>query len=402
MIKVSEYLDKVKALPWLLPSETVAIDQGYGRVLAEALTANIAVPPFTNSAMDGFAVKGEDLRKPTARFKVVGDVPAGTIDPPTVGSGQAVRIMTGSPMAPGTDTVVPVELSDQPAGSAPLPTEVELEYLETGKNVRYKGEDVEVGDTVLPEGLVWSARAGAAAASLGHTEVQLRRKPKVAVISTGSELVEPGEPLLPGQIPDSNSILLSGLVEELGGEVVLVRSVPDDRDQFLAALVQGKENGADLVVTSGAVSEGAFEVVRETLEGEAQFLRVAMQPGKPQGFGTLNIEGKKVAFLGVPGNPVSVFVSAHVYLRPLLDGFQGKNTRELTVSAPALTSWRTPKGRAQYVPVVLTDEGVRPSHRLGSGSHLVASLPLANAIAVVPADVDEVQPGDVLEVMPLQ
>ncbi len=400
MIEVTEYLEKVKALSWLLPSDSVPIGEGYGRVLAQAVTAELPVPPFTNSAMDGYAVRGEDLRDTSARFAVVGDVPAGTVQLPTVGPQQAARIMTGSPLPPGADTVVPVELSDQEPGPVPLPNHVELQYLPTGKNVRHKGEDVQVGETVLPAGLTWSPRAGAAAASLGHKVVELRRKPKVAIISTGSELVPPGESLQHGQIPDSNSILLAGLVEQMGGEPVLVTSVPDDTEQFLAALEAGKE--ADILVTSGAVSEGAFEVVRETLEGQADFVRVAMQPGKPQACGTLNVNGSKLAFLGVPGNPVSVFVSAHVYLRPLLDGFQGKESSQLTVSAPALTGWKTPDGRAQYVPTILTEEGVRPSHRLGSGSHLVASLPLANAIAIVPAQVHQVHPGDVLQVLPLQ
>lgn len=300
-------------------------------------------------------------------------------------------------MPPGADAVVPVEDTDQPLGDAPLPETVLVGVATAGTHVRRRGEDVAVGDVVLRRGQRWTPAAAGSAASAGHATVRLRRRPKVAVLATGSELVPAGEPLGFGQIPDSNSFLISGLVESFGGEVLLARAVSDDVDDFRAALAEAAD--ADVIVTSGGVSVGAFEVVRQVVEGEVEFVKVAMQPGKPQGCGRLRRpDGTAQALLALPGNPVSVFVSAWVYLRPLLAAFQGVDAPWRSMRLPAAEGWKTPPGRRQYIPVVLTDDGVRRSHRLGSGSHLVASLHLAEALAVVPEDVEAVVLGDLLDV----
>ena len=388
MLSVEEYLERVLALATVLPAEATPIAEGRGRVLTEGLSARFAVPPFDNSAMDGFAVRASDAAA-GAVVGVVGDIPAGATSTPTVGPGEAARIMTGAPMPPGADAVVPVEATDQPMGAAPLPAHVVITEAATpGRHVRRAGEDVRAGDVVLPAGTVWGPEAASAAASIGYGEVLLRRRPRVAVLSTGSELAAAGEPLGFGQIPDSNSILLAGLVERFGGTVVLRRSVPDDGAEFSRVLTEATA-AADVVVTSGGVSVGAFEVVRQVVEGRIEFVKVAMQPGKPQACGVVRApDGREVAFLGLPGNPVSVFVSAWAFLRPLLAAFQGLPTVWPSVELPVAEGWRSPPGRRQYTPVRIVDGAVSPTHRLGSGSHLVASLHLADGLAVVPEDAD--------------
>ncbi|MHA6525768.1 molybdopterin molybdotransferase MoeA [Tessaracoccus sp. G1721] len=400
MLSVEEYLARVLALASLLPSASTPVGEGRGRVLTEDLSARVAVPPFGNSAMDGFAVRASDATA-GALLRVVGDIPAGATSTPTVGPGEAARIMTGAPMPPGADAVVPVEATDQPMGAAPLPAAVLVTEAATpGRHVRRAGEDVRAGDVVLPAGTVWGPEAASAAASIGYGEVPLRRRPRVAVLSTGSELMPAGQPLGFGQIPDSNSILLAGLVERFGGTVVLRRCVPDDGAEFSRVLSEATA-AADVVVTSGGVSVGAFEVVRQVVEGDIEFVKVAMQPGKPQACGALRApDGREVAFLGLPGNPVSVFVSSYAFLRPLIAAFQGLPTTWPAVDLPVAEGWRSPPGRRQYTPVRIVDGAVRPTHRLGSGSHLVASLHLADGLAVVHEDVEGAAPGDVVAVHP--
>lgn len=412
MLSVEEYLARIVGLATVLPVEDVPIGEGVGQVLAEDLRARFAVPPFDNSAMDGFAVRAADLA-PGVRLRVVGDIPAGASSAPEVGEGECARIMTGAPLPPGADAIVPVELTDQPMGDAPLPAEVEVrEVVSEGQHVRRRGGDVAEGDMVLRAGTVWGPEATGAASSIGYATVPLRRRPRVAVLSTGDELVEPGEDLGFGQVPDSNSYLLAGLVTRFGGEVVLRRAVGDDQAEFRAALDEAL--AADVVVTTGGVSVGAFEVVRQVTEGdEISFERVNMQPGKPQASGLLRApDGRGVAFLGFPGNPVSAWVSAWLFLRPLLLAFtvpervaseeRGRRPVEGrlhpdTFVLPVRETWRKTTERRQYIPVKVVDGGVAPSHALGSGSHLIGSLHLADGIAIVPADADG--PGDTVEVL---
>ncbi len=365
----------------------------HGALLAQDVEARVHVPPFDNSAMDGFAVRSRDLT-PGCRLDVVGDIPAGAMSAPPVGPGQAARIMTGAPMPQGADCVVPVEHTDQPMGAADLPGVVVVNTpVATGQHVRRQGENTRTGEVVLPAGMRWSPAAASAAASLGHGEVRLWPRPRVAVLSTGTELVPPGQPLGFGQIPDSNSILLAGLVRQFGADLHSAGCVPDDNDAFRTALDDALE--ADLIVTTGGVSVGAFEVVRQVTEDRVEFAKVAMQPGKPQASGRLQApDGRPVPMLGLPGNPVSAFVSAWVFLRPLIAQMGGWDTGWPSADAVAAEAWRTPPNRRQYIPVEFTGDGVRPVHAQGSGSHLVATLALADGLAVVPAEVDRVRAGD--------
>lgn len=411
---VDDQIARMVAVVEPLPIDVVPVEQGLGRVLAADVTAVLPVPPFDNSAMDGFALRFADLASlpdDGLVLPVSGDVPAGAaalaLEP-----GTAQRVMTGAPVPAGADTVVPVEQTDQPAGPTRLPTTIRLtERPMEGRHIRREGEDVQPGSEVLTAGTRLGPAHLAAAISTGHGELAVHRRPRVAVISTGDELVPPGAVLGPGQIPDSNGPQLASLAQEWGAVVTRVGRVADAPKAFDAVLRAALDE-ADLVITTGGVSVGAFEVVRQWLEGPdngegVEFTRLAMQPGKPQGFGRLaDSGGRLVPLLALPGNPVSSFVSFHVLVRPVLAVLAGLDPQaeRRTVPVRVVHGWSSPAGKHQYIPLVVTrgEAGLQASaaHRLGSGSHLIASLHLANCLGDVPPDVADVVPGDVVEVIP--
>jgi molybdopterin molybdotransferase len=306
--------------------------------------------------------------------------------------------MTGAPVPAGADTIVPVELTD--AGTVSV---LVREAPAAGVHVRRAGEDAVPGDVVVAAGTLLGPAAVAAVASLGRAIVRVHRRPRVAVVSTGDELVPPGTPLRRGQLPDSNSWLLASAVREAGGSPVRIGPVPDDVDA-LRAVLKDLDGTVDAIITSGGVSVGAYDVVKAALADEpgVEFLPVAVQPGKPQGLGRLP-GGTPIYTL--PGNPVSSFASFEVFVRPALLRMRGLvDVERPSVSAVAEDGWTTPPGRAQLMPVrwVGPDRVVRATAR-GSGSHLVARLVLAEGLAVIPAEIDEVVAGDrvtVLKVSP--
>ncbi|GAA2720791.1 molybdopterin molybdotransferase MoeA [Cellulomonas aerilata] len=415
MRTVVEHRRAALALVAPLPSERVPLDAAEGRVLAGDVRADAALPRWDNSAMDGYAVRAEDVAGAPdgpVVLRVLADLPAGSDAEPDVVPGTAARIMTGAPLPPGADSIVPVEATD--GGTDTVRIDVPPRR---GAHVRRAGEDVGAGDLVLPAGTLLGAPQIAAAASVGAGDLLVHRAPRVAVLSTGSELVPPGQPLRRGQIPDSNSFGLAAAVRAAGGRALRVGAVPDDVDVLRRVLTDwdgaAPDDRPDLVLTSGGVSMGAFDVVKELLADHAgmEFVSVAMQPGKPQGLGRLPGGTPVVA---VPGNPVSALVSFHVFVVPLLRRLRGladpdpDAERETAVVADG---WRTPPAREQYMPVTLT-RGVhgaaggaglvaRRAVPGGSGSHLVAGLARAHGLAVVAADVEEVRPADVLPVLRL-
>jgi molybdopterin molybdotransferase len=388
---IDDHVARVRSLAAPLPPQTRSLRTAVGCVLAEQVVARLAVPPFDNSAMDGFAVRAADLAVGVG-LDVVGDIPAGTWPDFEVGRGQAARVMTGGPIPVGADTVVPVELTDQPRGAAALPHRVLItELVDAGRHVRRAGENVARGNAIADIGMRVTPALASSAASVGYPELLVIPRPRVALIATGSELVAPGAPLCPGQIPDSNSTLVAALVEQFGAEVASVVTVGDDHAAFAAALTAALD--ADLIVTTGGVSVGAFDVVRDVVADRIEFASVAMQPGKPQASGM--IDG--VPFVGLPGNPVSVFVSAWVFLREVIGVLAGAEQPWLRESLPVAEGWNGPGGRRQFVPVAVGPGGVTPVHRLGSGSHLVASLALAEGLAVVPEGQSSVSAGDLVD-----
>lgn len=404
-ITVEGHLAEILARVGPLPVEEVPVAESLGLCLAADLAAVLPVPPFDNSAMDGFATHAADASA-GAVLDVVGDLPAGAAPGRPLPPGAAIRIMTGAPLPPGADCVVKVEDTDQPVGAAPLPARVRLTHVgNLGDNIRRRGEDVAAGEVVLPAGTRLTPAAIASAISIGYDRVPVHRRPRVAVISTGSELVEPGRVPGPGQIPDSNSALLAALVAQSGCVLAGLHRVADDAAALAAVLAQAAAE-ADLVISSGGVSAGAFDVVKElTAASGFTFTQVAMQPGKPQGHGILQAGGCRTPMLTLPGNPVSVFVSFQLFARPVLARMGAALAETLTITASAGSGWKSPPGRRQFVPVHLErgpagDHPVAtPTHRLGSGSHLVASLHRADALAVVPEAATTVATGELVDVM---
>ncbi|MCW2702139.1 MAG: moaE [Blastococcus sp.] len=387
MRTVEEHQAVVAALMPPLPVEDVALAEAHGRVLARDVTAAVALPGFDNSAMDGYAVRWGEVStaaESPVRLPVADDIPAGRTDVVPLAPGTAQRIMTGAPLPAGADVVIPVELTD---GGTDV---VEIrDVLPARSHLRAAGEDIAAGAVALTAGSPLGAAQLGLAAAVGVTTLPVRRRPRVLVLSTGSELVAPGQPLLPGQIYESNSQLLVAAVEVGGGEARRLHFVPDDVDQFLAT-VRSELAGADLLITSGGVSAGAYEVVKDAFRGlgTVEFAKVAMQPGGPQGAGT--VDGVPVVTL--PGNPVSAFVSFEVFVRPALRRALGYASPErLRAPARLAGALRSPAGRRQFLRGRY--DGGRVSQVGGPGSHLVAHLARANCLVVVPEDVTELPAG---------
>ncbi|MFC5929245.1 gephyrin-like molybdotransferase Glp [Cryobacterium melibiosiphilum] len=404
---VAEQLAHVLAQVTALPPVRLPLDEARGLVLAEDVRSATDTPPFDNSAMDGYAVRRADLlgasETTPITLPVIADLAAGTAENPQIGPGQVARIMTGAPIPDGADAVVPIENTDQGRYSV-----IVRVPPQPAAHIRRAGDDAHAGDTVLRAGLqLWPTRI-AAAASAGTGTVLVHPAPRVAVISTGSELVVPGEPTRRGQIPDSNSFLLAAAVAEAGGIPLRVGAVPDD-DDTLRNLLTRLAGTVDAIVLSGGVSVGAYDVVKAVLAplGTVGFGPVKMQPGKPQGFGRWPAAADGAAgplIFALPGNPVSAYVSFEVFVRPALRRMLGHTSIQRSrVQAVVADGWSSPQGRAQYMPVVIEADGdrtlARRAARGGSGSHLVASLGQATAFAVVPEDTTRVVAGDTVTVL---
>lgn len=396
MISIDQHLRRILDAAAPLPTHERVLADALGAVLAEDLHTRWPVPLFDNSAMDGYAVRRDEALS-GAVLRVVGDVPAGSGADPDFGPGEAVRIMTGAPVPSDADAIVPLEHTDlgiEVRDSAPDAITV-LTQPAPGAHIRRRGEDAAAGDLVVGSGTALGPWQLSSIASAGHERVLVHRTPRVAIVSTGSELIRPGGTPSRGQIPESNSVLLAAAVRDAGAVVSAVHTVVDD-PSALRAVLDGLD--ADVVILSGGASVGAFDVVKAVLGGERgiQFDSVAMQPGKPQGFG---VDHEALVFC-LPGNPVSVAVSFEMFVRPALRRLIGAaDLARPRVTRTASTSWRCPPGRAQVVPVVIDELTARPATAGGSGSHLVSSLAMATAFAIIPADVDQVHEGDPVSVM---
>lgn len=368
-------------------TEQVALEQAVGRVLAAPVVAPHNVPSFANSAMDGFAVRGSDVASPGAVLEVVDDVAAGKPAVVEVGAGQAVKIMTGAPMPPGADTVVKVEDTEQDDNKVRVATHVEV-----GTSVRPPGGDVSAGTTVFEAGVrVTEAHIGTLA-TIGVVSPGVGRRPRVAVMSTGDELVPAAtEDLEPGMIRDSNRPMILGLVADSGAEPIDFGRIPDDADSFRAALGEAAAT-ADAIVTSGGVSMGEYDVTKLVLRDEADvdFYRVAMKPGQPQGFG--RVGGKP--FFGLPGNPVSVFISFEQFVRPALLHMQGATAllRPRVIGVAGATFESDP-AKEEYIRVRFeTDSPVlRCVPTGGQGSHVLSGVANADAFVVMEVGVERVE-----------
>lgn len=392
-LPAAEYRARVAALVPPTPVVALPLADCVGLVLGRDLVSPVALPPFDNSAMDGYAVRAEDLARAApdtpVTLPVPVDIPAGRTDSVPLAAGTAHRIMTGAPVPPGADTVVKVEDTD--GGERRVAVRA---AVVPGTHIRRAGEDVAAGDTVLTAGTVLGAAQLGLAAAVGCAELPVHRPARVLVLSTGTELVAPGNPLLHGQIYESNGVLLAAAVRELGGEPTLLRFVPDDVAAFHAA-VAGHAADADVLVTSGGVSAGAYEVVKDALAGQGvEFLRVAIQPGGPQGCGTF----RGLPVVTLPGNPVSTALSFELFVRPALlaamghTGIDRPRTRARTT-----TELRSPAGKRQYRRGRLTGTTVTPVG--GPGSHLLASFAASNCLIEVPEGVTVVPEGEEVDLV---
>jgi molybdopterin molybdotransferase len=399
MDSVDDYLDEILAAITPLPPRDLSLAEAYGGVLARHVTAQWALPAFDNSAMDGYAVRAADVAGAPVTLPVDGEIAAGDTGARELAPGTCIRIMTGAAMPAGADAVVPVELTD--AGTQTVQIR---EAVDAGASVRLRGGDAAPGDLLLAQG----ARIGAvqlgllAAAGLGAASA--RPRPRVTVISTGDELVEPGQPLVPGQIWESNSVMLAAAARQAGCAVTRYPVVRDSIDAVLAA-VQDAMAGADLLVTSGGVSMGAeHDVVKAALSklGTVRFRQVAMQPGMPQGFGLV---GAGVPIFTLPGNPVSAYVSFQLFVVPALDAFQTLRPkriaqRQAVLMAPA----RSPANKRSFLRGILDQRAGQVAQVTpvsGQASHQLASLALANALIIVPESVTALDAGTVVDVLEL-
>lgn len=378
-----------------LEPEPVSIWDSLGRVLAEDVAAPGDVPPFPNSAMDGYAVRGSDVAEPGVTLDVIGELAAGQVSTVAVGPGEALKIMTGAPMPEGADTVVKVEdteaLGDRVSiGPAVAP----------GTSVRSAGGDVAKGTTVFESGIRVTPMHVGVLANIDVSEVMAHRRPKVAFMSTGDELVPPGGgPLGPGMIRDSNRPMVNALLSEAGVEMSDLGIVPDDPDTLRAVLDEAGAN-ADVIVSTGGVSMGDRDVTKLVLEGgsEVEFWRVAIQPAKPFAFGRVG----GALFFGLPGNPVSVLVSFEQFLRPALLRLQGaKKVLRARVSAIAGEKMDTDPEKTVFVRVKTNGESAGLPVVVSSGgqsSNVLSAAAAADAFAVVPRGRGAVEAGDTVEI----
>lgn len=403
MKTVDQHLaDCLAAVGVLSPLELRLLD-AHGCTLSEDVTATWDLPPFTNSSMDGYAVRSADLvgasESVPVLLPVVGDIPAGYSGALAVSPGQCARIMTGGPMPAGADAVVPVEWTDGDIVQVSI-----TKAPQPNAFVRFQGEDAAQGDLVVPAGTRLGPAQLALLAAVGRARVLVRPRPRVVVMSTGSELVEPGEPIAGGKIPDSNSFMLAAAAKAAGATAYRIGFVPDEPKQLITT-IEDQLIRADMVITTGGVSVGAFDVVKEALGrlGTVSFDRVAMQPGMPQGFGTIGPDSTPIFTL--PGNPVSAFVSFEMFVRPVLRRMQAlEPLHRPTVRAVIKGAVQSPDGKRQFLRGDLDVEDGRyvVSTVGGPGSHLLAGLANANCLIEVPDETTHLSAGDAVTVIMLE
>jgi molybdopterin molybdotransferase len=397
MIPVAEARARILAdVATAAPEETLPVARGLGRVLAKDVRAPFDVPTTDNSAVDGFAVRAADLDPGgRARVRVVADLPAGAVYEGGIGPREALRIMTGAPMPRGADTVVPQELSES-AGDW-----VDLRAVDPGANVRSRGEDVRAGAVVLQAGAVLRPQDLGLVASLGFAEVRVHRRPRVALLSTGDEVVEPGQSRRPGQIYDANRFSLGGMVEGAGAEPLDLGIVPDVRERLRERLLQAA-SAADVVLTSGGVSVGDYDLVKNVLEeiGSIDFWQVAMQPGRPLAVGRI----ADTQFFGLPGNPVASVLCFHLFVRPALWKLGGRTRLDPEcVTATAVEPMRKRAGRREFKRGILrfTDHGYEVSTTGPQGSGILSSMVAANCLIILEEARGDVKAGERVLVEPL-
>jgi molybdopterin molybdotransferase len=415
LISIEEALERLLAKVPVLPEEEKHPLEALGHVLAEDVAAGFDIPPLDNTSMDGYAVRAADTVGAAGdsprELRVIGEVAAGYVFEGTVEPGTAVRIMTGAPMPAGADAVVPFEETDEPfdrppEGTGALAGSVKvLKEARPAANVRQAGEDVRTGDDVLRRGTVLRASEIGVLASLGRTSVRVIRRPEVAVLSTGDELLEPGEPRSGPRIYDANAYGVAALVKRFGGVPRLLGIAADTVEALTARIREGLS--ADMLITSAGVSRGDYDVVKDVLEreGEIAFWTVAMKPGKPLAFGTFESGERSVPHIGLPGNPVSSMVAFELFGRPAIMKMMGKGAPVRPVIRAVAESRVQNRGDPRVFLarcVVTRRDGKYYAALTGAqGSGMLTSMSRANGVAIVPVAVDAVEAGEEVDVLML-
>ncbi len=403
MITVEEAYEKIMAQFSALEPETKPLLEALGQVMAEDVCSDIDIPPLSNAAMDGYAVRWEDTRSASepspVTLRVIGQVAAGYVSRVPVAPGTAIRIMTGAPVPEGADAVVQFENTDEArekgrSGQKREAVQIFRPIKERG-NIREAGEDVHRGELVVRKGTMLRPAEVGVLSSLGKAQVRVIRRPRVAILSTGDELVGIDEPIGPGQIRNSNSYSLAALVQRYGGIPVMLGIARDVVNDLVAKLRQAQ--GCDMLLTSGGVSMGDYDVVKDVLamEGEIGFWQVRMQPGKPLAFGRLG----KVPHLGLPGNPVSSMVVFEQFGRPAVLKMLGKtNFRKPEVMAMLDTPARNNDARRRFYRAWVEHRDGQWHARLTGpqGSGILTSMMLANGLVIVPEDRARMEPGEMV------
>ena len=396
MLSVEEALEAILSRVSTLGAEHVNVVASLGRTLAEAIVSRRVIPPWANSSMDGYAVRAADTGK-GATLSIVGRVEAGALPARAVGRSEAMRIFTGAPLPSGADAVVPQEDVDAADGHVTLRGAVE-----PAAYVRAAGEDVRAGDRVLEPGTLLTAAEIGLLATLGHGQVAVYRRPRVAILSTGNELADLGTEPGPGQIPNTNTYSLMAQVLEAGGDPVSLGVAPDRLEAIEERVRRARD--ADVILSSAGVSVGELDLVREALTragAELHLWKVSMRPGKPITFGSLG--GRP--FFGLPGNPVSAMVTFELFVRPALLKMSGRRRlARARVRARALSPIPNPGARRGYLRVRLESDGegslgVRLTGEQGSA--ILRSMVAADGLAVVPPDTT-IATGDGVEVIVLR
>lgn len=402
-LTVAEALTAVLEGVSVLPAERVPLLDSLGQVLAEPVVAQDRLPPFANSAMDGYCVRAADVETASpqhpVKLRVVADIAAGMVPDVTLAPGTAARIMTGAPLPPGADAVVPVEDTDEPwrGTERPLPAQIAIHRrVAAGDYVRHAGEDVQSGQRVLEAGYRIRPQEIGVLASLGISQVSVIQRPRVGILATGDELVSVEESLQPGKIRNSNGYTQAAQVLSIGAVPVPLGIAADDEGDVRAKLQAGIDAGVDLFISSAGVSVGAYDVVKAVLEQEGNigFWRVRMRPGKPLAYGTY----KDIPYLGLPGNPVSAMVSFERFARAAILKMAGHHKLERPQISATLKERIHSDGRESYIRAVVTRAGEEYfATTTGSqGSHIMTSLVKANALLIVPENVRVVSPGEQL------
>jgi molybdopterin molybdotransferase len=413
MITIEEALERILSYVSVMPAEEKHPLDALGQVLDEDIIATFDIPPLANTSMDGYAVRVADTagasQSSPRELRVIGEVAAGYVYDGEVRDGEAVRIMTGAPIPRGADGVVPFEETDEPFDKAPAQQRQIAATVRIFKealpraNIRDAGQDVRAGDVIVPRGTVLRPPEVGAIASLGRDRVRVIRRPVVAVLSTGDELLEPGQPREGARIYDANAYSVAALVQRSGGVPKLLGIAKDTVDALRAKIHEGLD--ADMLVTSAGVSKGDYDVVKDVLakEGEIAFWTVAVKPGKPLAFGAFEKDGRRVPHIGLPGNPVSSMVAFELFGRAAILKMLGKTDLRRpivrAISEERIENLGDP--RVYLARCVVTERGGRYYARLtgAQGSGILTSMVRANALTIIPAAVDVVEAGEEIDVM---